>query len=318
MSPENLIDVHHHFLPREYLSTLGKMGITEFAGRPFPAWTPEDSLTLMDRHGIRAAVASLSCPGVYFGDLGLARDLARMCNEYAAELSGEKGRRWGAFATVPLPDVDAALAELGYALDTLKLDGVALPASVGDRYLGDPAFDGLFDELNRRKAAVFVHPGVPPGSDVPRLDLPHFLVEFVFDTTRAVANLLFSGTLQRCPDIRFILAHAGGTVPFLLFRLSLGQFLPGLQEKVPEGVASYLGRLYYDTALSASPTALRSLQELVDCSHIVFGSDYPFAPEAAAAITIKGLEDYGGFDEQEIGAIKSGNALSLFPCLRET
>jgi predicted TIM-barrel fold metal-dependent hydrolase len=318
MTQELRVDVHHHLLPPDYLSTLNKRGISEFAGRPFPEWSPEISLSLMDQHGIRTAVTSVSCPGVYFGDMGLARDLARMCNEYAAELCHGEDQRWGAFAVLPLPDLDAALAELEYALDTLKLDGVALLASIGKRYLGDPGFNELFDELNRRKAVVFIHPSVPPGSDVPELSLPYFLVEFVFDTTRAIANLLFSGTMERCADIRFIVAHAGGTVPYLVFRLSLGQFLPGLQEKVPKGVAAYLSRLYYDTALSASPAALRSLQELVDYSHIVFGSDYPFAPELATAITIEGLKDYDGFDERELKAIHNENALALFPRLQLT
>ncbi|MEW6554345.1 MAG: amidohydrolase family protein [Actinomycetota bacterium] len=318
MRQERRLDVHHHLLPPEYLSALNKRGITEFAGRPFPEWSPEVSLSLMDRHGIEAAITSVSCPGVYFGDMGLARDLARMCNEYAAELCRGEDKRWGAFAVLPLPDLDAAMAELEYALDTLQLDGVSLLASIGRRYLGDPCFDEIFAELNRRRAVVFIHPSVPPGSDVPELDLPYFLVEFVFDTTRAIANLLFGGTMERCADIRFIVAHAGGTVPYLVFRLSLGQFLPGLQEKVPEGVAAYLGRLYYDTALSASPAALRSLQELVDSSRIVFGSDYPFAPELATAITISGLEDYDGFDERELRAVYGENALSLFPRLQPT
>ena len=162
MTQEHRVDVHHHLLPPEYLSTLNKRGITEFAGRPFPEWSPEISLSLMDQHGIKTAITSLSCPGVYFGDMGLARDLARACNEYAAELCKGEDRRWGAFAVLPLPDLDAAIAELEYALDTLKLDGVALLASIDKRYLGDPGFNGLFDELNRRKAVVFIHPSVPP------------------------------------------------------------------------------------------------------------------------------------------------------------
>ena len=131
-------------------------------------------------------------------------------------------------------------------------------------------------------------------------------------------NLLYSGTMERCANINFIVAHAGGTVPYLAFRLSLGQFLPGLQEKVPQGVAAYLSRLYYDTALSAAPAALRSLQELVDHSHIVFGSDFPFAPELATAITISGLEDYDGLDERELRAVNNQNALALFPRLQAT
>ncbi|MBC7074900.1 MAG: amidohydrolase [Syntrophomonadaceae bacterium] len=311
------VDVHHHFLPPRYLAILERRGIREYAGLPFPPWNPDVSLDLMDRYNIRTVMVSLSCPGVYFGDIRLAGELARICNEYAAGLCEEEGHRWGAFATLPLPDVDAALEEIEYALDILRLDGVALPASIGNCYLGDRAFKEVFNELNRRRAVVFIHPSVPPGSDIPELDLPPFLVEFVFDTTRAVANLLFSGTLERCPRVRFILAHAGGAVPYLVFRLSLGEFLPGLQDKVPQGVLAYLGRLYYDIALSASPATLRALQWLTDSSQLLFGSDFPFAPEPVTAITLAGLKEYEGFDDHDLGAIFMDNAWNLFPRLQK-
>lgn len=314
MAEHRKIDVHHHFLPEEYLSALAGIGVTDSTGVPFPEWSPRTSLELMDKFAIDAAVASISAPGIYFGDSAFARNLARTCNEAAAKLVDDHPGRFGATAVLPLPDVDASLAELEYAFDTLKLDGVALLSSVDDRYMGDPAYDEVFDELNRRKAVVFMHPGFAPGGK-PRSSLPPSLVEFVFETTMAVSMLLFSGTLERCGDIRLILPHAGGTIPYIALRLCLGQFWPGLQESVPQGVMTYLKRLYYDTALSASPHALRSLQALVEPSHILFASDYPFAPELATGVTVGGLDDYDGFDEDALEQVYRESALRLFPRL---
>jgi predicted TIM-barrel fold metal-dependent hydrolase len=317
MSPElNRIDVHHHILPPEYVQALADIGITESAGIPLPDWNAENALDVMDRLGIKTAITSISYPGVYFGDIAFARDLARRCNEISARLISDHSQRFGAFAVLPLPDVKASLLELEYALDTLRLDGVTLLSSIGKEYLGDLSFDALHSELNRRRAVVFVHPAVPPGSDVPKLILPPSLIEFTFDTTRAAASLLFSGTLERYPDIRFILSHAGGTVPYLAWRISLGEWLPKIGEKVPRGVITYLKSLYYDTALSTSSYTLRSLQELIDISHIVFGSDYPFLPEPLVAATISDFQSYVGFTGQDRGVIEWGNALSLFPRLR--
>jgi len=316
-SKAHRIDVHHHILPKDYHHALAGLGITQSGGRTLPAWDIDNTLAVLDRLAIATAITSISAPGVYFGDCGFARDLARRCNEFSAQLVTDHPRRFGAFATLPLPDVDNALVELEYALDTLKLDGVVLLASIGNQYLGDHQFDDLFTELNRRKAVVYVHPDVPPGSNVPKLNLSPFLVEFIFDTTRAVVNLLYSGTFERCPDIRFIISHAGGAVPYLAWRISLGVAQPGLAEKVPQGPITYLRRLYYDTALSASPHALRSLQELVGPSHILFGSDYPFAPEPIGSATIAGLQTYDGFDKKARADVERESALALFPRFRK-
>jgi predicted TIM-barrel fold metal-dependent hydrolase len=304
------IDVHQHILPPEYVSALASLGITTSGGRPLPAWDVQTTLALMDRYAIATAITSMSEPGIYFGDQVFARDLARRCNEFSAQLMHAYPQRFGAFAILPLPDVDAALRELEFALDTLQLDGVVLLSSVDGRYPGDPMFDELFAELNRRKAVVFLHPTVPAINSELKLDLPPFLVEFAFDTTRAVTNLVYSGTLERCPDIRFILAHAGGTVPYLAYRISMGQIM---LTGAPQGVMTYLKQFYYDTALSANPYALRSLQELVDASHILFGSDYPFAPEAVTGFTVHGIQNYNGFDEQARKAIARESTLALFP-----
>jgi len=304
------IDVHHHILPAFYQTALSDMGITLSGGRPIPEWDLQSTLALMDRHAIATAITSISEPGIYFGDTISAKDLARRCNEFSAGLIRDYPQRFGAFAILPLPDIAISLRELEYALDTLKLDGVVLLSSVDGRYLGDPLFDELFTELNRRKAVVFLHPTVPANNSALKLDLPPFLIEFVFDTTRAVTNLLYSGTLERCPDIRFIVAHAGGTVPFLAYRISMGQIM---LTGAPQGALTYLKRLHYDTALSANPNALRSLLELVDTSQIHFGSDYPFAPEMTLFLATQSIQNFDGFDEQARKAVERESALALFP-----
>ena len=189
------IDIHNHIVPKEYVALLAGKGITTSGGIHFPEWSPERTIARMDEQNIAVAMTSISAPGVYVGDIGFARDLARRCNEISARLVSDHPQRFGALAVLPLPDVRGALKELEFAIDTLNLDGVALLTSVGDKYLGDPAFDPLFEELNRRKLVVYTHPNIPPGSDVPKLGWPAPLIEFVFDTTRAVTNLVLNGTL---------------------------------------------------------------------------------------------------------------------------
>lgn len=308
------IDVHHHILPPFYTAGMQRIGKNTVGGTPIPDWNIYNSLYVMDTNEISAAITSM--PFVYFVDLPLTTDFARRCNEFSARLVSDYPNRFGSFAVLPLPDVEASLRELEHAIGKLKLDGIVLPSNIGGRYLGAPEFDELFSELNRRKAVVFIHPIDPPGKCSPDLKLTTGLIEFVFDTTRTITNLIYSGTLERYPDIKFIVAHAGGTVPYVAWRISLLHYKPEMKKNAPQGAINYLKRLYYDTALSASPYALRSLQELVDPSHILFGSDYPFAPEFVTSESIKGLKNYDGFDEHAVEAIEHGNALKLFPRLR--
>ncbi len=310
------IDVHHHILPPEYVQALDKIGQSKSGGAELPAWSKEAAIALMDRQGIATAITSVSSP-IYFGDLAFTRDLARRCNEISGDLVRDYPQRFGALAILPLPDVDAALREIEYALNTLKLDGVILLASVGDQYLGNPAFEQVFAELNRRQAVILLHPTIPPGSDVPQLNLPGFLVEFVFDTTRAIANLIYSGTLERYPNFSMIVAHAGGAVPYLAGRFAIApEIMPHLQEKAPQGAMTYLKRLYYDTAISATPYALRSLQALVEPTQILFGTDYPYLSEDLIAGEVKGLVMDNDFDAPTRHLIERENALRLFPRLR--
>jgi predicted TIM-barrel fold metal-dependent hydrolase len=308
------IDVHHHLLPADYAAALQRLGITGGGGVPFPRGDPATSLEMMDRQGIATAITSISTPGVHFGDDAAARDLARRVNEISARLVSDHPTRFGAFAFLPLPDVKGALAELEYALDVLRMDGVVLLASQSDgRYLGDPLFDDLMAELDRRAALVFVHPTIPKSSQSLPLDIPGFMAEFTFDTSRAALNLIWQGTVERFPSVRFILSHAGGTAPYLAWRWSLADAFPALRERAPKGVLHYLRRFFYDTALSASPHALRSLEALVPPSQILFGSDFPFAPEPIAAASVRGLAAYPGFDDGARRAIERDNALTLLP-----
>lgn len=321
------IDVHHHMVPPDYVAVLTQHGITGTGGVDFPTWFPQQSLTLMDRQGIATAVLSLSAPGVFIGDVALACDLARRCNDYAAQCVASAPHRFGAFATLPLPDIGGALREMEYALDVLRCDGIVLLTNYGGHYLGDPAFDEVFAELNRRKTVVFIHPTVSIGDAIPQgndsgspIPLPSATLEFPFDTTRAVAYLLASGTLQRSPDVRFILPHAGGTVPYLAAKIATGAVWgksgswQQLLEQIMRGLTQ-LQNLYYDTALSANPFQLGPLQSFTSPTHILFGSDYPWANEAITAANVQGIETFQQFDDQSRQRIRCENALSLFPRL---
>jgi predicted TIM-barrel fold metal-dependent hydrolase len=268
----------------------------------------------MERRNVRAAVASIQ-PQVYWGDATLATRWARQANEYLAGIVRDDPEHFGGLASLPLPDTQAACRELEYAMDVLKLDGVSILTSQDGRYLGEPAFDELCQELNRRSAVVVVHPNtIPPGQEGIKHALPYSLVEFVFDTTRLVANLLYSGTLERYPSISFILPHAGGTVPYVAGRIAFGeQMVPRLRERVPKGVLTYLRRLYYDTALSSTPFALAALREFAPVSQIVFGSDYPMAPTQVSDPGIAVLEAHLASDDEARAAIFYDNAVRLFP-----
>ena len=304
---DDRIDVHHHILPPIYVLALAKIGIPKLGDIPFPEWSVQKSLDVMDRYGIATAITSIASSGVYFGDSRLPVDLARRCNEFSADLISKNKMRFGAFAVLPLPDVEAALHELEYALDVLKLDGVALLSNMGGHYQGASEFDDLYYELNRREAVVHIHPTVPADDKFPKLGMPESIIEFVFDTTRAISNLILNRTFERFPGIRFIVAHGGGTAPYIAWRMSM------LDMFYLTNVIKDLKSLYYDTALSASPFALRSLQELVNPSHILFGSDYPFASDLITDMTISGLDTFDGFDNKILRGINRENALTLFP-----
>ena len=299
------IDVHHHIVPKEYLAALASVGIKNAVGEPFPQWDIENTLAFMNRQGIAIAINSISAPGIYFRDNDFTQKLARKCNEISASIVNKYPTRFGAFAILPLPDIEASIVELEYALDTLKLDGVVLLTNFGGIYIGDAHYDDLFYELNRRKTVVFVHPSVPPLETLPMIIKPAVL-EFVFDTTRAIVNLIHRGATKRFPEINFIFSHGGGTVPFIAWRITFGN----------KKIINQLKRFYYDTAVSATPYTLNSLLSLVEPTQVLYGSDYPFLPERVVKLMNEGLQNYD-FDTKARKNIMQENALALFPRFKE-
>ena len=296
------IDTHHHFTVPKLISESVAKGVNQ-AG--LQDWTPQKSIEQMDKGGVATSILSISDPGVWFGDNAAARALARECNDYAAKVIKDYPGRFGLFATLPLPDVEGALREIEYAFDTLKADGACVLSSYLGKYLGNPTFASVMDELNRRKAVVFCHPFCAAcGTQTVLSDGQNRGVEFVFDTTRTIVSLLSSATVTRCPDIRFIWSHGGGTVPYITSRLA------GVAQQLPKGLIYELQKFYYDTAQAFNPYTLPSFKKLVPASHILFGTDFPLGGGSGAAVS-KGLIDNGGFSESELRDIDRENALEL-------
>jgi 6-methylsalicylate decarboxylase len=315
-----LIDTHQHPIPDFYKHALASVGIHGSGENPWAEWSVETQLELMDRLSIAAAINSIASPGVYFGDPGFAARLARECNEGSARMIADHPRRFGAFAILPLPDVSAAVREAEYALDALKLEGVCLLTHVDGRHLGQPEEDELYAELDRRNAVVFIHPLRNQAKNMPAYNYPSGMTELVLDTTRAVHNLLWNGTFGKFPNIRWIMPHGGGTVPFLLYRMSAMNNNPRIAERLPGGsVASALRGLYYDVAEICAPAPLKCLMEITDPSRILFGSDFPFSrhrnPRQDVESLIAAFEAFDGWSAAERRGIESENAMKLFPRL---
>ena len=311
----NRIDVHFHYLSPEYREKMIDAVGGYSDGFAAPQWSLEATLAMMDRMNIATGMLSVSSPGVHFGNDAKARLLARSVNEFAARTMADNRGRFGGFASLPLPDVDGALLEIAYALDTLKLDGVVMLTNFNGVYLGDKRLDPVFDELNRRGAVVFIHPTSPICWQQSALGYPRPMIEFTFDSTRAVVNLIFSGTTTRCPKLRFIVPHAGGTLPFLARRI--GMFGRGLigSAKSPVNTEEHLRRLYYDLAGSPGSNALAPLLEMTERSHILYGSDYVHTPEAIVSAHLEELLSSKLLSPNDFRAIARGNALALFPRL---
>jgi len=306
------IDVHAHYLPAGYADELRGAGLVNPDGmRGYPQWSPESALETYDKLGIATGVLSISSPGVHYGDDAAARRLARRVNEAGADSVARFPARFGLFAELPMPDVEGSLEEISYALDVLHADGIALKTNAGGTYLGDSKFDRVFDELNRRRVVVFIHPTSPGCRKDCAMGYPRPMIEFPFDTTRAVTNLIFSGTLERCPDIRIIVPHNGGTIPMLAERITRVGAAVALGPVNKRDAMSYLRRLYYDTALAASSHTLSSLLQVSDSSHIVYGSDWPWASDSMVMSTNQQLESSEFFSEKDRERIYRNNAIEL-------
>jgi predicted TIM-barrel fold metal-dependent hydrolase len=312
MTSARRIDFHLHLIPQFYQDAVYAAGTGPQIGR-YPDWSPQRALELMDQNGIEIALTSLAQPGVQFGARAGALALARRCNDYAAELTARWPRRFGAFAVVPMWETRDAIDEIGHALDALKLQGVCLFASYGEKFLGDPHFDPVLAELDRRGAVVFVHPRMHPSSRKLDLPWPGFMMEYLVDTTRAAVNLAFGGATEHFPRIRFVLAHAGGLMPYFAWRLSIAPMIDArLAQLTPAQILARLAGFWYDTALSPTPQTLACLAGVARPEQVVFGTDWPFANANVIAEAAKYQNSAlaGGLDR---AAIDRGNALALFP-----
>lgn len=311
-----IIDVHHHMVSPFLFEEVKDVIAAQGGDRIVPnwlGWSPQRAVAEIDKNGVAAAVLSMSTPGIWFGSVEQARRLARQCNDYAAQMAKDFPGRFGLFAALPLPDTEGSLAELEYAFGTLKADGVGLLTSYGDKWLGDPAYDRVFEDLNRRQAIVYVHPATPGCCTKLMPHVPPFLTEFIQETNRAITSLMYSGTLSKYHDIKFIFLHAGGAIPTLAGRITQLGAAPQLASKVPEGVEQVLRCQYYEIANSANVPAMSALTSIIPSSQILFGSDFPLVPLPATADGLAGLK----MSVAELQAIRRDNALRLVPRLRQ-
>jgi predicted TIM-barrel fold metal-dependent hydrolase len=307
------IDVHQHLIPPFYRDLLAEAGIAEAGGRPLPEWSPAAALELMDLLGTATAILSVSTPGVSFmADPGDAAGLARRLNDFTTSLAADHPARFGQFATLPMPDTSASAAEARRALDELGADGLLLLANSRGTYLASDGQDELWRVLDERRAVVLIHPAELPA---PAVDgIPPFAADFLLDTSRAAFLLVRNGVVRRYPGIRFILSHAGGFVPYASHRLALT--IAGDTGRSPLDVLEDFRSFYFDTALSASPAALPSLMAFARPDHVLFGSDWPFAPTPAGQYFANGLDT--ALEPGALTAVNRTNAEVLFPRLATT
>lgn len=337
------IDVHHHFTPPAYLEYTriyngpgGAAAAGRGAGRgaaspagpgaaqgsAFPGWTLEEDLDDMDKNGTATAILSLTLPGLWFGPQTATRKVVRDSNEFAAKLGADHKGRFGSFAAIYPPDTDGALKELAYALDTLKADGIGLYSDYRDKWLGHESFNPVYEELNRRKAVVYVHPIEAACCMNLVADVGDTVIEYGADTTRTIASLIFSGSSTKYPDIRWIFSHAGGMMPYVIERFLTGttaELIPGVTTKgqgnnppakVPNGVLHELQKMHYDTAQASNPVAMRALRTVVPVTQILFGTDYWYR---TAGETGKGLTTNQVFTAAELKMIDRGNVERILP-----
>ena len=320
MAQRDKIDVHVHFIPPDYRRAAEALGAAPAKGS-FPEFSEEAALKVMDDNGIATSVMSMSAPGYRFcRDAKSATELSRRSNDWAADLVQKRPDRFGLFASLPFYDIENsesgdvgdAVAEAVRALDELKLDGVGIFSSYGPKYLGDPVFDPLLEALNERSAVVHIHPMFPKAMQALDLDFTGNVVEFPFDTTRVALNLVFSRALERYPNIRYILSHGGGTLPFIGWRVAWSPSFPAWK---PDDITALLKRFWVDTALSVDEGPVHCWKDFVPMDQVVFGSDFPFAPPRKVAQQTGIIEASPALDEAELKNIARGNALALFPRL---
>jgi predicted TIM-barrel fold metal-dependent hydrolase len=299
------IDVHHHMVPPAHAEFLAKKNM------PSPKWSLQMSLEDMDKSGIQTSVLSQIQPGTWFGDAEESRKMSRIINEYGAKAVQDHPGRFGLYATITPLDVEGSLKEIEYAFDTLKADGLGLLTSYNGKYLGDPSFGPVWEELNRRKAVIYVHPLAPNccANVVP--GIPQGSIEYATDSTRTIAHLVFTGASQKFPDIRWIFSHSGGTLPFLTQRFIQQQKVQK-HAHLPNGPMPEFKKFYYELAQGNTKAQLYGLSQIVDSSRMLYGTDFPYRDGAEVN---EGIAAWN-FSATDIRAIDNGNARMLMPRLK--
>jgi len=303
-----VIDVHHHVASPSWLASGG----TPEEGQVFNGWSIPNTLAEMDAAGVSTAYVSFTVPGHRFDDPAAARRVSRECNQYMADVRAQHPGRFGFFALLPMPNVADSLAEIAYAYDTLKADGIGFFTSYGTTRIGDTSFDPVFAELNRRKAVVFVHPSVGPCCAATQPLFPTALIEYGTDTTRAIAEYILNGGTQKFPNAKMIWSHMGGTMPYLVQRfLAAGtrNINPKYLSGVPNGFVAEAQKCFYDTSQIPSRGAMLALRAMVPASQILFGTDYPYKE---FDWTEKMLLDDAVFNAREMQGVFHQNAAGLF------
>ncbi len=310
-----LIDVHAHFVTDAYVVAARAAGLEHPDGMPgWPSWSAERHLRLMDSWGVSRSVLSISSPGTHFGDDRAARGLARLVNNSGAGFANDHPDRFGHFASLPLPDVDGALDELRHALDDLGSDGVTVQTSSGGAYLGDARYEPLYDELNRRETVVFVHPTSPPCAEEISLGMPRPMLEFIFDSARAVSNLVFTGTLVRYPNIRWVFTHGGGALPLLADRMEHFRTAGLVGSSASPAVQQQLARLWFDIAGTPFPQQVPALIAAFGASHLLYGSDYCWTSVEGVERQVAAIDAAGPPVADDLRALTTQNAKRLlFP-----
>jgi len=311
------IDMHHHFLPQQYMKEEAERIKADHGNSAMYSWTADGAVEACDKAGVDFAVASISTPGVWYGDVALGRKLSRQWNEAAAQTVHDHPTRFGFFAPVPLPDIDGSLQEIDYAYGTLHADGINFLSNYQGKWLGDPSFTPVMQELDRRKALVYVHPTFSPcctTNMVPGLVAP--ILEFPYDTARTIVSLVTSGATTRFSNIRFIFSHGGGALTGIYGRIEGLGNAPAFKDKVPAGMHAELGKLYYDTASLSAVSTLPALLKIVPSTQVLLGSDYPLAGAPPTNVMIKRAVDE--FEAMKPSpelkeAVERGNALRLVP-----
>ena len=301
------IDTHQHILP-DFFWQATENDHAPVGGLAPLRWSKEAAISFMDDAGIDVGIVSLSTPGVSTGAL------ARRCNEFSAEVVHSRRDRFGAFACLPLPEIDTSLEELAYALDVLALDGVAVFTNSSGIYLGDKILEPVFEELERRKTVVYVHPNPSPDAAAHSLGLPDHLLDFPTDTNRAVAQMHYTNRFARTPNVTYIFSHAGGSIPYLAARFAIIDdmgFIPGGEER--GAAAEMFRRMYWDTALSASDPVLRMLRDVAGTDKVLFGTDFPYLRRDLAVDARQRILKSPEVNDLEKRAILGENALRLFP-----